>query len=66
MSENKKDRNGCVKARVGVFICDCGSNIAGHLDCSDVAEYAATFFRDSSHSARPNYRVRFRCAKTLN
>ena len=30
------------------------------------AEYAATFFRDSSHSARPNYRVGFRCAKTLN
>jgi formylglycine-generating enzyme required for sulfatase activity len=30
------------------------------------AEYAATFFRDSSHSARPNYRVGFRCANTLN
>ncbi len=28
--------------RVGVFICDCGSNIAGHLDCPDVTEYAAT------------------------
>lgn len=27
--------------RVGVFICDCGSNIAGHLDCSDVTSYAA-------------------------
>ncbi|WDP93194.1 MAG: CoB--CoM heterodisulfide reductase iron-sulfur subunit A family protein [Desulfobacter sp.] len=25
--------------RIGVFVCDCGSNIAGHLDCSDVAEY---------------------------
>lgn len=28
--------------RVGVFICDCGSNIAGHLDCTAVTEYAAT------------------------
>ena len=28
--------------RVGVFICDCGSNIAGHLDCKSVTEYAAT------------------------
>ncbi len=28
--------------RIGVFICDCGSNIAGHLDCKAVTEYAAT------------------------
>ena len=28
--------------RIGVFVCDCGSNIAGHLDCSDVAEFAKT------------------------
>ncbi|THB73241.1 MAG: CoB--CoM heterodisulfide reductase iron-sulfur subunit A family protein [Desulfobacteraceae bacterium] len=28
--------------RIGVFVCDCGSNIAGHLDCSQVAEYAET------------------------
>jgi len=28
--------------RIGVFVCDCGSNIAGHLDCPDVAEYART------------------------
>ncbi|MFP4212898.1 MAG: CoB--CoM heterodisulfide reductase iron-sulfur subunit A family protein [Desulfohalobiaceae bacterium] len=28
--------------RVGVFICDCGSNIAGHLDCKAVTEYAST------------------------
>lgn len=26
--------------RIGVFVCDCGSNIAGHLDCPDVAEFA--------------------------
>jgi heterodisulfide reductase subunit A len=28
--------------RIGVFVCDCGSNIAGHMDCTDVAEYAKT------------------------
>lgn len=28
--------------RIGVFICDCGSNIAGHLDCPAVTEYAST------------------------
>ena len=28
--------------RIGVFICDCGSNIAGHLDCDAVTQYAAT------------------------
>lgn len=27
--------------RVGVFICDCGSNIAGHLDCAEVTQFAA-------------------------
>lgn len=29
------------ETRIGVFICDCGSNIAGHLDCNAVTEYAA-------------------------
>ena len=28
--------------RIGVFICDCGTNIAGHLDCDSVTRYAAT------------------------
>ncbi len=28
--------------RVGVFICDCGSNIAGHVDCPSVTEYAGS------------------------
>ncbi len=28
--------------RVGVFVCECGSNIAGSLDCDAVAEFAAT------------------------
>jgi heterodisulfide reductase subunit A len=26
--------------RIGVFICDCGMNIAGSVDCAAVAEYA--------------------------
>jgi len=28
--------------RIGVFICDCGSNIAGHLNTKEVTEFAAT------------------------
>ncbi len=28
--------------RIGVFVCHCGSNIAGHVDVEDVADYAAT------------------------
>jgi len=28
--------------RVGVFVCDCGSNIAGPVDTQAVSEYAAT------------------------
>jgi len=28
--------------RVGVFVCDCGLNIAGAVDCAAVAEYAKT------------------------
>jgi heterodisulfide reductase subunit A len=28
--------------RVGVFVCDCGLNIAGTVDCAAVAEYAKT------------------------
>ena len=26
--------------RIGVFVCNCGTNIAGFLDCKNVAEYA--------------------------
>ena len=29
--------------RIGVFICHCGSNIAGTVDCAKVAEIARTF-----------------------
>ena len=30
------------EVRVGVFVCDCGLNIAGVVDCATVAEFAAT------------------------
>ena len=36
MTEKKED------LRIGVFVCHCGSNIAGFLDCGAVAEYART------------------------
>ncbi len=26
--------------RIGVFVCECGSNIAGSVDCDEVTEYA--------------------------
>ncbi len=28
--------------RIGVFVCHCGSNIAGFVDCHDIYEYAKT------------------------
>jgi heterodisulfide reductase subunit A len=40
MKQNKTGEN-TEGLRVGVFICDCGSNIAGHLDCAEVTKYAA-------------------------
>jgi heterodisulfide reductase subunit A len=30
------------KARIGVFVCHCGTNIAGSIDVKDVVEYAKT------------------------
>ncbi len=30
------------KLRIGVFVCDCGLNIAGAVDCAEVARYAET------------------------
>jgi heterodisulfide reductase subunit A len=40
MNEKEK-KEAPEEKRIGVFICDCGSNIAGHLDCKAVTEYAA-------------------------
>ncbi len=41
---DKKEKRGArgEEQRIGVFICDCGSNIAGHLDCAEVTRYAST------------------------
>jgi heterodisulfide reductase subunit A len=30
------------KLKIGVFVCECGSNIAGSLDCEAVRQYAET------------------------
>ncbi len=30
------------RARVGVYVCHCGTNIAGVINVKDVAEYGAT------------------------
>ncbi len=30
------------KPRIGVYVCHCGLNIAGSVDCAEVAKYAAT------------------------
>jgi heterodisulfide reductase subunit A len=30
------------EARIGVFVCHCGSNIAGYLDCEALTSYATT------------------------
>ncbi|TFF90965.1 MAG: CoB--CoM heterodisulfide reductase iron-sulfur subunit A family protein [Promethearchaeota archaeon] len=38
MSEDKKDE----EIRIGTFICHCGSNIGGVIDCKKLAEYSGT------------------------
>ncbi len=38
----KSERGGGEDLRIGVFVCNCGTNIAGFLDCKAVAEYAKT------------------------
>jgi heterodisulfide reductase subunit A len=38
MSEEEKEE----EIRIGVFICNCGSNIGGLIDCTGVADYAKT------------------------
>ncbi len=48
-----KDKN--KKLRIGVFVCNCGTNIAGFLDAKEVAEYAkslpeVTFARENLYS----------------
>ncbi|WP_296887490.1 CoB--CoM heterodisulfide reductase iron-sulfur subunit A family protein [uncultured Methanobrevibacter sp.] len=40
MAEEKRDNN--EELRIGVYVCHCGVNIGGVVDCPDVAEYAKT------------------------
>jgi heterodisulfide reductase subunit A len=37
-----EEGNGREDLRIGVYVCHCGTNIAGVIDPTDVAEYAAT------------------------
>ena len=30
------------EVRIGVFVCDCGLNIAGAVDCGELTEYSKT------------------------
>jgi heterodisulfide reductase subunit A len=30
------------KLRIGIFVCECGSNIAGSVDCDELTEFAKT------------------------
>ena len=41
MAADKKSGSGN-DLRVGVFVCECGLNIAGSLDCEEVRKYAET------------------------
>jgi heterodisulfide reductase subunit A len=45
MSENKKEETKSPEKeeiRIGVYVCHCGLNIAGSVDCEDVAKFAST------------------------
>ncbi len=55
----EKEDNGIEKPRVGVFICHCGSNIGGLIDCKKLAEYAGTLpdvvhFEDNLYTCSEN------------
>lgn len=42
MNQQSPDKNNNQdELRIGVFICDCGSNIAGHLNCSEITQYVS-------------------------
>ena len=40
--ESKPEESGGEEVRIGVYVCHCGLNIAGSVDCEEVAKYAAT------------------------
>ena len=55
--------------KIGVFICHCGSNIAGTVDCGKVAEIAKTypdvaFSTDTMYTCSDRRAERRSCAAT--
>jgi len=44
MAEKKEPqpKEGVEQPRIGVYVCQCGLNIAGSVDCEEVAKFAAT------------------------
>ncbi len=41
MPDPKEEKGGEEEPRIGVYVCHCGLNIAGVLDCGKLAEYAS-------------------------
>jgi heterodisulfide reductase subunit A len=42
MTESKGSQGKEGEVRIGVYVCHCGLNIAGSVDCADVAKFAGT------------------------
>ncbi|HUW47155.1 MAG TPA: CoB-CoM heterodisulfide reductase HdrA2 [Patescibacteria group bacterium] len=42
MAEDQKQQSKQDEPRIGVYVCHCGLNIAGSVDCVEVAKFAAT------------------------
>ena len=40
--KEKVENQNSDEIRIGVYVCHCGKNIAGSVDCADVAEFAST------------------------
>jgi len=40
--QTKPEKQELGELRIGVYVCHCGKNIAGSVDCADVAEYVST------------------------
>ncbi len=41
-NEAQKQQSKADEIRIGVYVCHCGKNIAGSVDCEEVAKYAST------------------------
>jgi len=42
VAENQKQQEKEDEPRIGVYVCHCGLNIAGSVDCAEVAKFAST------------------------